>query len=84
MEIILTHAREAGMPEEMIGHCQTLIQRRIEKHFKGQVEAGADVTILYSEKDPLGTSEQVDDNAYMIYFTVEKVEGENVYVRLEM
>jgi hypothetical protein len=84
MEIIMMNAREAGMPEEMISHCQTLIGRRIEKKFNGKVDAGADVTILYSEKDPLGTSDQVDDHAYDIYFTVEKVEGDKVHVRLEM
>lgn len=84
MEIIHTNAREAGMPEEMIGYFTTLISRRIENKFGGKADPGADVTILYSDKDPLGTSDQVDDQAYMIYFTVEKVEGDKVYIRLEM
>lgn len=84
MEIIHTNAREAGMPEEMIGHCTTLIGRRIEKKYNGKVEPGADVSVLYSEKNPLGTTGEVDDTAYDVYFTVEKVEGDKVYVRLEM
>ncbi len=84
MEIVLTNAREAGMPEDMMKNCRTLIERRIQEAFAGKVEPGADVTILYSEKDPLGTSDAVDDQAYMIYFTVEKVSGEKVDVRLEM
>ena len=83
MEIILTNAGEAGMPEEMMGHCTTLIGQRIEKKFAGKVSAGDDVSVLYSEKDPLGTSGEVDDAAYLIYFTVDKVEGEKVYVNLE-
>lgn len=83
MEIVLTNALEMGMPEEMANHCRTLIQRRVMEKFDGKVKPGDDVTILYSEKDPLGESEEVDDTAYMIYFTVEAVTGEQVNVLLE-
>jgi len=75
MEIILTNADEAGMPADMQDHCRELINRRILKEFGGLPTAGAEVTILYSEKDPLGQSKEVDDNAYFIYFTVESVEA---------
>ena len=75
MNIILTNAAEAGMPEDMIANCKTLIERRIQKKFGGTPTPGADVTILYSEKDPLGTTNEVDDHAYDIYFTVESVEA---------
>ncbi len=74
MEIILTNVEEAGMPPEMAGHCKTLVERRIRKEFDGNPPVGADVTILYSDKDPLGQSKEVDDAAYFIYFTVESVE----------
>ena len=75
MTITLTNVEEAGMPETMAQHCQTLLERRIKKEFPGQLpEPGAEVTILYSEKDPLGESSEPDDNAYFIYFTVENVE----------
>ncbi len=84
MEIIHTNAREMGMPEEMISHCSILIARRIERKYNGKVEAGTDVSILYSDKDPLGTSGEVDDSAYEVYFTVDKVDGDKAYVRLEM
>lgn len=83
MEIILTNAAEAGMPEDMMGHCRTLIGQRIDKKFAGKVNAGDDVSVLYSEKDPLGTSGEVDDTAYLIYFTVDHVEGDKVHVNLE-
>lgn len=77
MQIILTNATEAGMPETMIGHCEQLLAWRIEKLFSSLPEAGAELDILYSEKDPLMESEEVDDEAYTIYFTVAEVEGSN-------
>lgn len=74
MKVILTNAAEAGMPNEMISHCEQLLQWRIAKlHGDGLPEEGADIEILYSEKDPLQQSEEVDDEAYMIYFAVSKV-----------
>ena len=75
MEIILTNAEAAGMPPEMAEHCRELVGRRIEKEFGGPPSPGAEVTILYSEKDPLGKTKEVDDSAYFIYFTVESVEA---------
>ena len=77
MEIVLTNAEEAGMPEPMIGHCIQLLTWRIEKRYPGLPKAGDNLEILYSEKDPLMESEEVDDEAYAIYFTVAEVEGEN-------
>lgn len=77
MEIILTNAEEAGMPEEMIGHCSQLLTWRIEKLYTGLPKAGDELDILYSEKDPLMESEEVDDEAYAIYFTVAEVQGED-------
>ncbi|MDX2070973.1 MAG: hypothetical protein SFV55_21265 [Haliscomenobacter sp.] len=77
MEIVLTNAEEAGMPEEMIGHCMQLLTWRIEKLYPGLPKAGDDLDILYSEKDPLMESEEVDDEAYAIYFTVAEVQGED-------
>ena len=74
MNIILTNAAEAGMPADMIDHCRQLIARRIAKKFEGLPKPGDDVTILYSEKDPLMETDLVDDRAYMIYFTVSRVE----------
>ncbi len=75
MEIILTNVEEAGMPTDMAENCKELISRRIQKEFGGLPTAGAEVTILYSDKDPLGNSKEVDDTAYFIYFTVESVEA---------
>jgi hypothetical protein len=75
MEIILTNAEEAGMPADMAENCRELISRRIQKEFGGLPSAGAEVTILYSEKDPMGKTKEIDDTAYFIYFTVESVEA---------
>ena len=74
MKITLTNALEAGMPEEMIENCRQLIERRIQDTMQELPAQGTDVTILYSDKDPLGKTDQVDDTAYFIYFTVEKAE----------
>lgn len=74
MEIILTNVEAAGMPAEMAEHCAVLAERRIQKEFGGPPSPGAEVIILYSEKDPLGKSKEVDDSAYFIYFTVDSVE----------
>jgi hypothetical protein len=75
MEIILTNVEAAGMPAEMAEHCKELVARRIQKEFGGTPSPGAEVTILYSEKDPLGKTKEPDDSAYFIYFTVESVEA---------
>lgn len=77
MQIILTNAAEAGMPEEMIGHCEQLLAWRIEKLYPDLPNAGDELDVLYSEKDPLMESEEVDDQAYAVYFTVAEVEGNN-------
>ena len=89
MQILITNAAEAEMPEEMQENCQTLLLRRINHLFPDSFpKEGESLTILYSEKDPLLQSEEVDDTAYFIYFDVEKVEnGENragasVWVRI--
>ena len=74
MEIIITNAEASGMPIEMVEHCKELVTRRIQKEFGGSPSPGAEVTILYSEKDPFGKTNEVDDNAYFIYFTVQSVE----------
>ncbi len=88
MEIILTNVAEAGMPESIAGHCRILLERRIQKLFPGALPGlGADVTILYSEKDPLWERLESDDSAYFVHFSVEEVEGNGaearVFVRLE-
>lgn len=74
MNIILTNTEDAGMPEEMAGFCRQLLERRILNTFDTAPEPGADVTILFSENDPLMESEELDETAYDIYFTVEKTE----------
>jgi hypothetical protein len=75
MKIILTNALDAGMPEPMMDHCRILLERRIKKTFSEIPGPGDEVTILYSDKDPLGQSNEVDDEAYLIYFVVETMEG---------
>ncbi len=90
MKIVLSNAAEAGMPADMIGHCTQLIAWRIERKFAGLPKPGDDITILYSEKDPLMETDRVDDRAYMIYFSVDRVEitapgereGATIYVNL--
>lgn len=77
MEIVLTNVEEAGMPEPMIGHCIQLLTWRIEKLYPALPNAGDNLEILYSEKDPLMESDEIDDEAYAIYFTVAEVEGED-------
>ena len=75
MQIILTNAGEAGMPETMQSHCRQLLEWRIEKKFTSLPKPGDEVTILYSEKDPLMESGEVDDRAYFIHFTVAEATG---------
>ena len=90
MKIVMTNAAAAGMPADMIGHCAQRIAWRIAKKFDGLPKPGDDVTILYSEHDPLMETDLVDDRAYLIYFTVSRVEeagseqreGATVYVDL--
>lgn len=55
------------MPEEMAANCRILLERRIEKTVNGLPEPGAEVTILYSDKDPLMQSEEVDDQSGLFY-----------------
>ena len=74
MNIIITNFEEAGMPQEMAENCCKLIAWRIEKTYESLPAEGDDVTILYSEIDPLQETDVVDDNAYFIYFGVVKVE----------
>lgn len=76
MTINLINVEEAGMPEAMASHCKILLERRIKKEFPDALpEPGAEVTILYSEKDPLWETLESDDNAYFVYFVVENVEA---------
>lgn len=77
MQIILTNAEEAGMPETMISHCEQLLGWRIEKLYPNLPKAGDSIEVLYSEKDPLMESDEVDDQAYFVYFTIAEVEGSN-------
>jgi hypothetical protein len=77
MQIILTNASQAGMSDTMQSHCRQLLEWRIRKKFTALPRPGDDVTILYSEKDPLMEKDEVDDRAYFIHFTVAKVEGSN-------
>lgn len=77
MQIILTNAEEAGMPETMIGHCEQLLGWRIEKLYPNLPTAGDSIEVLYSEKDPLMEGDEVDDQAYFVYFTIAEVEGSN-------
>lgn len=87
MKIELNNVEEAGMPEEMAGHCRQLIERQIVKNYDGLPAAGDEITILYSEEDPLLENDEVDDSAYFLYFTVEKTEdgedGGTVFLNLE-
>jgi len=75
MKVIVDGADDAGMPEEMIKNCEKLVERQIEELPK----LGDDIDILYSEKDPLQESDEVDDQAYATYFSVAAIEppGEN-------
>jgi hypothetical protein len=92
MNILITNYQEAEMPEDKAGHCRILLERRIDNKFPDELPGpGADVTILYSEKDPLWETIDYDDHSYFIYMTVEKVElpegadrdEATVYVKLE-
>ncbi|MDX1913857.1 MAG: hypothetical protein SFV22_20335 [Saprospiraceae bacterium] len=87
MEILLINAEEAGMPEPMINHCTQLLSRRIEKLYPGLPKAGDSLEILYSEKDPLMETGELDDQAYLIYFSVAAVDGsdrENGVVKMNL
>jgi len=72
MKIIITGAEEAGMEIEMIRNCEKLLELRINE----LPEIGDEYDILYSEKDPLmeADSDEVDDEAYTINFSVTNVE----------
>jgi hypothetical protein len=74
MNIIITNFEEAGMPQEMAENCCKLIAWQIEKTYDSLPGEGDDVTILYSDIDPLQETDEVDDNAYFIYFGVVRVE----------
>jgi hypothetical protein len=78
MNIVITKAEAMGMPLEMIANCKQLLERRVRKTMQAVPEAGAELTILYSDKDPLGTSGVVDDESYMIYFVVEEANGDSL------
>ena len=78
MKVELTNATELGMPEDMIGHCKQLLERRIRKIMTTVPATGTEMEILYSDKDPLGTSDEVDDQAYFIYFTIESAMGDTL------
>ena len=78
MNIILTNALDAGMPKPMIDNCIILLERRIKNTFTEMPGPGAEVTILYSENDPLGQPKEGDDEAYFVYFVVETAEGANM------
>ncbi|MBW1872694.1 MAG: hypothetical protein JRJ19_11555, partial [Deltaproteobacteria bacterium] len=60
MKIIVTGAEDAGMPEEMIKNSEKLLEWRI----KELPKIGDEVDVLYSEKDPLMESNELDDEAY--------------------
>jgi hypothetical protein len=70
MKIIINNAEEAEMPAEMIKNCEKLLEWRIEE----MPEVGEELEVLYSEKDPLMESEEIDETAYHIYFTVTEIE----------
>ncbi len=70
MKITITNAEEAGMPKDMIENCRQLLERRIRKTMTTVPAPGTELEILYSDKDPLGTSGEMDDTAYFIYFTI--------------
>lgn len=79
MTILIPNATDAGMPEEMIGHCKQLLEWRIEKLYANKMPtAGDSLEVLYSEKDPLMESDEVDDTAYFVYFTIAEVEGDQL------
>ncbi|OWY23394.1 hypothetical protein C7N43_03300 [Sphingobacteriales bacterium UPWRP_1] len=75
MKIVITNAEEADMPQEMADNCCQLIAWRIQKLYFLLPNIGDEITILYSEKDPLQTTDLVDDNAYFIDFEVMSVES---------
>jgi hypothetical protein len=70
MKVIVDGADDAGMPDDMIKNCEKLVEWRI----KELPKVGDDVDILYSEKDPLMENDEVDDEAYAIYFSVAAIE----------
>ncbi|QQS30937.1 MAG: hypothetical protein IPM47_08460 [Sphingobacteriales bacterium] len=75
MNIVITNFEEAGMPQEMADNCCKLIAWRIEDTYDALPAEGDDITILYSETDPLQETDKVDDSAFFIYFDVVKVES---------
>lgn len=70
MKIVITNAAEADMPAEMVRHCEQLLLRRI----VDLPAIGDELTVLYSENDPLGESGEIDDSAYFVYFGVSNIE----------
>lgn len=70
MKIVITNAAEADMPAEMQSHCEQLLLQRI----AALPAIGDELTVLYSENDPLGEAGEVDDSAYFVYFGVTDIE----------
>lgn len=70
MKIIISNGEEAEMSAEMIKHCEQLLEWRIDE----MPEIGEELEVLYSEKDPLMESNEIDETAYHVYFTVTKIE----------
>lgn len=68
MKVIITNAEEAEMPSDIKANCEQLLARRIANVYDFLPEAGDEIEILYSEKDPLGDTE--DEEAYFIYFDI--------------
>lgn len=75
MKVIITNAEEAAMPAEIAANCEQLLLRRIKKTHSSLPKVGEELTILYSEIDPLGEKGLEDDTAYFIYFSVLDIES---------
>lgn len=78
MKIEIANAVELGMPEDMMANCKQLLEWRIQKIMTTIPEPGTNLEVLYSEKDPLGDSDVVDDEAYFVYFTIEAASGSSL------
>lgn len=69
MKTQINNAEDAEMPLNIVKNCEELLKRQI----KELPEIGSEFQVLYSEKDPLGEKDEVDDESYFIYFVVAEI-----------
>lgn len=69
MKIRINNSDAAEMPVDVVKNCEQLLARQM----KTIPKIGAPYEVLYSEKDPLGKSDEIDDEAFFIYFTVTEI-----------